>query len=628
MSLTRNHCIKSFGRERAKDEQIDDPSIIKKRANLRNYMWWDECQKKTYELRKCKGETTTKITESTSGWEPKEQPKICIIGAGIAGLFTALLLEKAGLKDIKILEYQGRDRVGGRIYTHYFSEDPNDDKRRYGEIGAMRLPQIKDNPDLSPHQLVFDSIQYLNENVDKEHQLELIDFIFSNDDSIFFYNNATSPEGKVMTADYVDKISEDPAQFTQLNFPTQVPSNYRDIFEDALTPFFKALNANFEQGLNALKQQKQHSVYSYLRDVYLPAIFPTQSDEYDEIISAMESVETSTGLFHLSLLETVIDIYTFSNPNSSLQQVWKTIDKGMSRYPNAFLYYLEQRDINIKFQSQVYKLDTTNEGRVKVYWKDRINNNVSVDDEFDAVVVTAALGAVSHWDLPANTSYQKRRAIRTLGYVDSVKIFLSFTKRFWEYSPSELANSRQRTSDKGIVGGTSSTDLSVRTVVYPSYYQGNANIPKEEGGVLLASYTWNSDAQRFSSLTEEECFEIALKDVVKIHGEVARECWIPGLENNKAHCWATDNSVVGGAFALFGPAQFETQVQGLINEESHIHWAGEHTDVHHGWIVAALNSAVRVTGEILRGNLMEDKWKELVKSDLLKNWDGQLDPME
>ncbi|CAG8829608.1 24896_t:CDS:2, partial [Gigaspora rosea] len=37
--------------------------------------------------------------------------EICIIGAGMSGLFSSLLLKKAGTDDITILEYQ--DRVGG-----------------------------------------------------------------------------------------------------------------------------------------------------------------------------------------------------------------------------------------------------------------------------------------------------------------------------------------------------------------------------------------------------------------------------------------------------------------------------------------------------------------------------------
>jgi len=59
--------------------------------------------------------------------------KFCIVGAGVAGLYTAFILEKLGI-DYEILE--ASDRIGGRIFTHHFTEDKHD----YYDIGAMRFP--------------------------------------------------------------------------------------------------------------------------------------------------------------------------------------------------------------------------------------------------------------------------------------------------------------------------------------------------------------------------------------------------------------------------------------------------------------------------------------------------------
>ena len=59
--------------------------------------------------------------------------RICIVGAGVAGLYTALMLKHLGI-EYEILE--ASDRIGGRIYTHHFSEDKHD----YYDIGAMRFP--------------------------------------------------------------------------------------------------------------------------------------------------------------------------------------------------------------------------------------------------------------------------------------------------------------------------------------------------------------------------------------------------------------------------------------------------------------------------------------------------------
>lgn len=51
---------------------------------------------------------------------PSDVPfKVGIIGAGVGGLYTALLLDSLGI-DYDILE--ASDRVGGRIFTHRFNE--------------------------------------------------------------------------------------------------------------------------------------------------------------------------------------------------------------------------------------------------------------------------------------------------------------------------------------------------------------------------------------------------------------------------------------------------------------------------------------------------------------------------
>ena len=95
-------------------------------------------------------------SKSENGDKPtsSETPKVAIVGAWIAGLYTALILEYLKI-DFEILE--SSDRVGGRIRTHYFPTDPpknppknppKDDKdnkyllHQYYDIGAMRFPKV------------------------------------------------------------------------------------------------------------------------------------------------------------------------------------------------------------------------------------------------------------------------------------------------------------------------------------------------------------------------------------------------------------------------------------------------------------------------------------------------------
>lgn len=64
--------------------------------------------------------------------------RVCIAGAGIAGLFIAMILDSLEIPGLEYDILEASDRTGGRIYTHYFSNVPHD----YYDVGAMRFPDI------------------------------------------------------------------------------------------------------------------------------------------------------------------------------------------------------------------------------------------------------------------------------------------------------------------------------------------------------------------------------------------------------------------------------------------------------------------------------------------------------
>ncbi len=70
-----------------------------------------------------------------------------IIGAGMSGLYSAMILKSLGIK-FKILE-ANHARIGGRIYTYRFNpqdwvDDPEDARfYDYIDLGAMRFPPVK-----------------------------------------------------------------------------------------------------------------------------------------------------------------------------------------------------------------------------------------------------------------------------------------------------------------------------------------------------------------------------------------------------------------------------------------------------------------------------------------------------
>ena len=60
-----------------------------------------------------------KIRKILNNPRPSSTSPVCIIGAGMAGLYTAMILKSLEI-DYQIVDANTRERVGGRIFTHHF----------------------------------------------------------------------------------------------------------------------------------------------------------------------------------------------------------------------------------------------------------------------------------------------------------------------------------------------------------------------------------------------------------------------------------------------------------------------------------------------------------------------------
>jgi monoamine oxidase len=170
-------------------------------------------------------------------------------------------------------------------------------------------------------------------------------------------------------------------------------------------------------------------------------------------------------------------------------------------------------------------------------------------------------------------SREKQRAIRELHYDASAKILFQCRRRFWE-------------EDDGIFGGGSFTDLPVRSVYYPDH-------GRETGrGILVASYTWAEDAQRWGSLSPADRISEALDDVAQFHPQVKDE-----FEIGTSKMWHEDEFACG-AFALFEPGQNLQLYKSIISPEGRVYFAGEHCSLIHRWIQGSIESALRAASEI------------------------------
>ena len=209
-------------------------------------------------------------------------------------------------------------------------------------------------------------------------------------------------------------------------------------------------------------------------------------------------------------------------------------------------------------------------------------------------------------------SYRKRTALRTLHVDSSVKVGLLFSTRWWQQPKYMKAYP--------IKGGQSSTDLPIRTIVYPSQDLDD----EKAAGVLIASYTWAQDAQRMGSIQDDldRVKSVVLSNLAEVH-QVDEAVLTNLLVDVFVQDWYRDE-FSQGAFALFGPGQFLTNYGGLCAPEmgGRYHTAGEASSVHHAWIVGAFNSAWRCVLEVLE----KEHWEEAI-TQLKADW-GTVDEVD
>ena len=241
---------------------------------------------------------------------------------------------------------------------------------------------------------------------------------------------------------------------------------------------------------------------------------------------------------------------------------------GMENLPLAFLPALRPY---IHFGARMIAIDQSPDSAIIHY--ETSAGRFQADAGY--AIITAPFPALRHVEVLKPFSRAKQRAIRQLHYDASAKVFLQTRDRFWE-------------TDDGIVGGGTVTDLPIRNLYYTDY-------GKETGrGILLASYTWSEDAQRWGSLSPENRIIQALEDVEQIHPQIRAS-----FEAGASKMWH-DDEFAGGAFALFDPGQQTLLYDEIISPEGRIYFAGEHASLYHAWIQGAIESGLRAAIAIHR----------------------------
>ena len=464
-----------------------------------------------------------------------QRRRVIIVGAGMSGLCAAYELEQRGY-DVVILEASD-SHTGGRVRTHQFGDG------LYGELGAMRIP--------AGHALTRHYIQQFG--------LSLRPFVQSNPEAYYYVRGQ-----KV-------RIKDEPSvnALYQLTGADATKSSF-DFWNQSVLALLESLSADEKADLRRVvfqtERMRQLDRLS-LEEVLRQSGMNTNAIEFLASLWAYEA-SLQTGITTLLREE--------------LDEVWNhefdEIVGGMGQLPKAFLRHLRARPRMGAKVARIEQDPTT--GKVTAFYRDN-KGRESVSGDY--LICTVPLGVMHRIEFAPGLSAGKLRAARQVTYDSSTKVLARTSRRFWE-------------SDEGIYGGGTYTDLPTGITYYPADNAIHRD-PRVSANpaVMLASYTWGQSARRLAAMSTEERHEITLTNLARIHPQMRQDGVV-----EKMVSWSWDNNPYSaGAFCWWAPGQHEALYRDVIAPEGRLFFAGEHASLTHTWIQGALESALRVVGEIV-----------------------------
>ena len=503
---------------------------------------------------------------------------IAILGGGMSGLMTSLLLDSVGIHNWHI--HESTQRVGGRVRTKYLN-NTTPDQYQYQEMGPMRFPVAvqyagtNETFDIQDHKMVFQLAETLNKlNGDNPSlAVNFIPWIQNSPNTPANSRGFRLPNGRIPSRSQIAANSSLVNPAPQSSDPNAVKHANEEVeeFSDMTPDRIKAFATN---------------VYKAHKDAVARGQFDWSEATYIRYKLGLDANLTDfiAGASNLSPMWAYDEVYFAAT-------TWRTIDKGLSSLPRAFMPLVASKTtFGRKIDGIAYDAQAK---KVSVQWR---NDPLQVTPEsasYDYAIVAAPFSKVRGWRLPAYSSLLSR-AITTMNYQQSCKVALHYKTRFWEkLSPP-------------IIGGCGSVDIyGIGSVCYPAY-----KINSTGPGVLLASYTSGTSARTMAALSDKDHVGLVQRAMIEAHGQVAadeftgiydRQCW--EVDEHQAGAWAAP---FVGQQELYLPAYYNTEFQTIF--------IGEHTSYTHAWIFSALDSAVRGTTQLLLDLGLVDEAKQVVNT--------------
>jgi monoamine oxidase len=533
-----------------------------------------------------------------------ERRFVLVVGAGIAGMLAGRILKQAGY-NVTILEAND-SRPGGRIKT--FHSGAFEDPMQYGEAGAMRIPTTHPlvNKLIAVTGLTEKAQSFFNVDVDINDPAKKVFRTWLQTNCVqarrLDYNSGRLPaDQRSMGFPICEKFQNQTADqilATALERPNSWlktdPSDSEAVRTRKLIDGWKKVIATFDE----------YSMLRYLREHFLGlGLSPAEAEG---LIAYVGTLQNLTSRLFLSFIHSFVDTFYISSTASYIEIAggnWQLPHKLAEGLTEELV--MDARAIEIQWSYSASRAGgpkAIHRGRPGVYVRTlnepakkrgrERSNRTRIEREFtaDYLIVAIPFSALRFIDVQPAFSFHKRRAIQELHYDSATKVLLEFSDRFWEWDEAEW---RRRLPDEyrghHSAGGGSITDGPNRFIYYPSH-----RVPGSRGGVVLASYTWADEANRWDSIPDEDRYNYALKGLTRIYGSGIKRYF---TGHGRTQSWMEDYYAFGEA-AVFSPGQMTALHPHIPTPEGVVHFAGEHTSLKHAWIEGALESAVRASLEV------------------------------
>jgi monoamine oxidase len=463
--------------------------------------------------------------------------KVIVLGAGWAGLVSALELRNAGYK-VELIEYN--NRVGGRAMTIRGGDTLTElggETQKCGFDSGLYL-----NP--GPWRIPYHHRGYLD--YAKRFGIQLEPFIMTNYNAYVHskdYFGGKPQRFREVQADFQGHVSELLAKtIRQDKLDQSVTKDDQEMLLDALKGW-GALDKNY---------------------AYTAGITSAERRGY-EVNKGGGLMPEPVGGQPISLTDLLkSDVWralTFGQTHQWQSTIFQPVG-GMDTTPKAIGKVLA--DITT-LNAKVTAIHQDDKG-VTVSYVDAKTGGGTRQVTGDWCVCTLPLPILTQIDV--QVSQPMKDAISAVSYSSAVKTGLQFKRRFWE-------------EDDHIYGGISFTDLPIRQIAYPNF---GYNHPGK--GVLLGTFAGGTPGFELESLSAADRVKLAVENGSQLHPQYKAE-----FENGVSWAWHRSPFTMGCA-ASWSHDQRTQHYRNLAEINGRVVLAGDHLSELVAWQEGAILSAL------------------------------------